>query len=102
MHNLVDLSDLYFSEEDIEKMWVVIYYLIGMVFTINEKLYWNFPLIPETNDSVRKCFQFSDNFSHRLRSNSKKQNNWDKVQNDEKFNYCFAYDNDFSPTRFLM
>lgn len=22
MHNLVDLSDLYFSEEDIAKMWV--------------------------------------------------------------------------------
>lgn len=54
MHNLVDLSDLYFSEKDIEKMWVVIYYLIRMVFTINEKLYWNFPLILETNDSVGK------------------------------------------------
>ena len=27
--------------------------------------------IPETKDSVRKCFQFSDNFRHRLRSNAK-------------------------------
>lgn len=27
--------------------------------------------IPETKDSVRKCFQFSDNFRHRLRCNAK-------------------------------